>query len=160
MHTLKLPASSCSVIGCPAAARWRCGVPWLTAVLLALGFGSHCLADPVSFRNDVMAVLSKSGCNQGACHGNQNGKNGFKLSLRGEDPALDLAALTRDTLGRRTNTLQPAESLILLKPTGVIPHEGGKRFDARSLEYAILSHWIREGRIPTRRILLSSGRSR
>src|SRR5437763_3332135 len=85
-------------------------------------------AEPVSFRNEVMAVLSKAGCNQGACHGNQNGKNGFKLSLRGEDPALDLAALTRDTLGRRTNALQPAESLLLLKPIGAIPHEGGKRF--------------------------------
>ena len=28
----------------------------------------------VSFRNDVMAVISKAGCNAGTCHGNQNGK--------------------------------------------------------------------------------------
>src|SRR3989475_11327500 len=94
--------------------------------------------EPVSFRNDVMAVLSKAGCNQGPCHGNQNGKNGFKLSLRGEDPAFDLAALTRDTLGRRTNSLQPADSLLLLKPIGAIPHEGGKRFPTGSAEYQIL----------------------
>src|SRR5262249_43310904 len=121
---------------------------FVAAVLVALGFCRPCAADAVSFHNDVMAVLSKAGCNQGACHGNQNGKNGFKLSLRGEDPAFDLAALTRDTLGRRTNPLEPTESLLLLKPLGAVPHEGGKRFGADSLEYAILAGWIREGSRP------------
>src|SRR5215475_3570014 len=85
-------------------------------------------AAPVSFRNDVMAVLSRAGCNQGACHGNQNGKNGFKLSLRGQDPEFDLPALTRDMLGRRTDTTNPADSLILRKATATVAHEGGKRF--------------------------------
>ena len=33
--------------------------------------------EPVSFRNEVMAVLSRAGCNQGVCHGNLNGKGGF-----------------------------------------------------------------------------------
>src|SRR6516164_4822953 len=102
-------------------------------------------AEPVSFRNDVMAVLSRAGCNQGACHGNQNGKNGFKLSLRGQDPAFDLDALTRDTLGRRTNRLHPEDSLILAKATSTVPHEGGKRFDRDSLEYRLLVRWIAEG---------------
>src|SRR6516164_11619481 len=86
-------------------------------------------AEPVSFRNDVMAVLSRGGCNQGACHGNQNGKNGFKLSLRGEDPDFDFNVLTRDHLGRRTDRLNPDASLMLLKATALVPHEGGKRFD-------------------------------
>src|SRR5579883_2609393 len=102
-------------------------------------------AEPVSFRNDVMAVLSRAGCNQGACHGNQNGKNGFKLSLRGQDPGFDFDALTRDTLGRRTDRLHPEDSLILAKATGRVPHEGGKRFDAESQEYQLLRHWIAEG---------------
>src|SRR5687767_15790248 len=83
---------------------------------------------PVSFRNEVMAVLSRGGCNQGVCHGNLHGKGGFKLSLRGQDPDLDLAALTRDALGRRTNAQTPDASLILLKATGRVPHEGGPRF--------------------------------
>jgi hypothetical protein len=95
-----------------------------------------------------MAVLSKAGCNQGVCHGNQNGKNGFKLSLRGEDPAWDYSALTRDMLGRRINKDHPAESLILLKPTAAIPHEGGKRFAVDSLEYRILAGWIAAGMPP------------
>src|SRR5882672_7253878 len=71
----------------------------------------------VSFRNDVMAVLSKAGCNAGACHGNANGKAGFKLSLRGEDPELDFKALTRDLFGRRVDPEAPDQSLILLKST-------------------------------------------
>src|SRR5262245_46452634 len=105
-------------------------------------------ADEVSFRNDVMAVLSRAGCNQGACHGNLNGKNGFKLSLRGQDAEFDLAALTRDSLGRRTNPHRPAESLILLKATTTVPHEGGKRFDVGSPEYALLARWVAEGTRP------------
>jgi hypothetical protein len=92
-----------------------------------------------------MAVLSKAGCNQGVCHGNQDGKNGFKLSLRGDDPAWDYRALTRDMLGRRVNKDHPAESLILLKPTAAIPHEGGRRFTVDSPEYRILAGWIAAG---------------
>src|SRR5262249_13370759 len=102
-------------------------------------------AEPISFRNDVMAVLSKAGCNQGTCHGNLNGKNGFKLSLRGEDPEWDRLALTRDTQGRRVNPLRPADSLLLLKATAAIPHEGGRRFLPDSPEYRILARWIAEG---------------
>jgi hypothetical protein len=100
---------------------------------------------PVSFRNEVMAVLSRAGCNAGACHGNQNGKNGFKLSLRGEDPDFDFAVLTHDQFARRTDPLRPDDSLILLKPTGRVAHEGGKRFDADSPEAAILRRWIAAG---------------
>jgi hypothetical protein len=117
------------------------------AFLVALA-GVPVQAAPVSFRNDVMAVLSRAGCNQGACHGNQNGKNGFKLSLRGQDPDEDLAALTRDTFSRRTDRLHPADSLILTKATSSVPHEGGKRFDRDSLDYRLLYQWIAGGARP------------
>src|SRR5687768_3164515 len=92
-----------------------------------------------------MPVLSRDGCNAGACHGNKSGKGGFKLSLRGEDPASDFETLTRDLAARRTNPLEPAKSLILLKPTTAIPHEGGLRFAPDSLEYRILHAWIARG---------------
>lgn len=105
-------------------------------------------ADDVRFGVEVMAVLSKAGCNAGACHGNLNGKGGFKLSLRGEDPEFDYKVLTRDTLGRRTNPLHPNESLLLRKPTGPVPHEGGKRFDVASPEYQILERWVSKGTLP------------
>jgi Protein of unknown function (DUF1549)/Protein of unknown function (DUF1553) len=102
----------------------------------------------VSFEREVMPALSRAGCNAGACHGNLNGKGGFKLSLKGEDPAADLAALTRDMLARRTNPAQPAESLLLLKATGKVPHEGGIRFSALSTEYSVLKAWITNGCAP------------
>jgi hypothetical protein len=102
-------------------------------------------AGEISFRNDVMAVLAKAGCNAGACHGNKNGKAGFKLSLRGQDPDIDFATLTRDLFARRTNPLEPDRSLILLKATAQIPHEGGLRFRTDSPEYAIVRGWIEAG---------------
>src|SRR5437763_1857477 len=124
----------------------RC-LPLALAALAAVAPG-RARAEPVSFRNEVMAVLSRAGCNSGACHGNQNGKNGFKLSLRGEDPDFDLVALTRDTLGRRTDRLRPEQSLVLLKAVAAVPHEGGKRFDVGSLEYRLLRDWIAGGLRP------------
>jgi hypothetical protein len=92
-----------------------------------------------------MAVLSKAGCNAGTCHGNLNGKGGFKLSLRGENPALDFRALARDQMGRRVNTFDPDQSLLLRKATMQLAHEGGKRFDANSPEYEVLRAWIAAG---------------
>jgi hypothetical protein len=117
---------------------------------IGLGFaamfaGAPSRADSPDFRRDVAPILSRAGCNQGACHGNQNGKGGFKLSLRGEDPDLDFAALTRDGLGRRTDPIRPAQSLVLLKATGAMSHEGGRRFDPESLEYRSLHDWIAAG---------------
>src|SRR5688572_20948885 len=98
---------------------------------------SPALAQEISFRNDVMAVLSKGGCNAGTCHGNKNGKGGFKLSLRGQEPDLDYLALTRDYFARRINALDAEQSLVLLKPTTQVPHEGGERFKKGSDEYRI-----------------------
>jgi hypothetical protein len=119
-------------------------------VLAAFPLLAHAASadEPVSFRNEVMAVLSRAGCNQGTCHGNLNGKGGFKLSLRGFDPAFDLASITRDALGRRIDRHRPTESLILQKPAGLVPHEGGKRFAVGSLEYDILRRWIAAGTPP------------
>src|SRR5438067_7145479 len=123
----------------------RSFAPVLGTMIFCLFVSSPGSAQQVSFRNDIMAVLSKAGCNQGTCHGNQNGKNGFKLSLRGEDPEYDFLALTRDTLGRRTDALRPAESLMLMKATASVPHEGGRRFAVDSPEYSLLLGWISAG---------------
>ena len=101
-----------------------------------------------SFRNQVLPVMTKMGCNSGACHGAAAGKNGFKLTLRGYDPELDYLTLTRQALGRRTERLEPAKSLILLKPTLTISHGGGQRFPVGSPEYEVISGWIAEGMPP------------
>jgi hypothetical protein len=98
-----------------------------------------------SFRNQVQPILAKFGCSAGACHGAAAGQNGFKLSLRGYDDEGDYIALTRHALGRRIVPSDPGRSLMLLKPTGSVPHKGGKKFDTDSLEYKILSDWIASG---------------
>jgi hypothetical protein len=100
---------------------------------------------PSSFRHDVTALLSKAGCNSGPCHGNINGKGGFRLSLRNDDPAFDRDALTRDLFGRRVDRADPARSLIYLKPTGQVAHEGGLRFGPDSPESRALLDWIAAG---------------
>ncbi|MBI2928268.1 MAG: DUF1553 domain-containing protein [Verrucomicrobia bacterium] len=99
----------------------------------------------VSFRNQVQPVLAKSGCSSGACHGAAAGQNGFKLSLRGYDDEGDWRALTHGALGRRIIPSDPGRSLMLLKPTGAVPHKGGKRFEVDSIDYKILSEWIAAG---------------
>src|SRR5262245_3543543 len=116
----------------------------IAAVCLAIGFTAQA-DDSVTFERDVMAVLSKAGCNLGACHGNLNGKGGFKLSLRGDDPAADHAALLRQADQRRVNVLEPEASLILQKPTGQVVHQGGLRFNRDSIEYRLLRDWIAAG---------------
>ena len=97
-----------------------------------------------SFRHEVMPVLSRSGCNAGACHGYSLGKNGFKLSLRGADPDPDFFAMTKELSARRINRVDPDHSLILEKARGDIPHEGGARFSRNSLSNELVKRWIEQ----------------
>ncbi len=100
---------------------------------------------PVSFVTDVQPVLGKLGCNAGTCHGAQAGKNGFKLSLRGYDPIYDFRALTDDLEGRRFNRAAPEKSLMLLKPAGAVPHQGGVTMTAGDPNYELVRLWIAQG---------------
>ena len=101
-----------------------------------------------SFRNHVISVLTKVGCNSGACHGALAGKKGFKLTLRGYAPLVDYHALTRQAVGRRIVKTDPARSLMLLKPTMTLVHGGGKRIEPGSREYNVLVEWIAAGTPP------------
>ncbi|MEE2966286.1 MAG: DUF1549 domain-containing protein [Verrucomicrobiota bacterium] len=94
---------------------------------------------------DIMPVISRMGCNQGTCHGSKDGKNGFKLSLRGYDPIYDIRAFTDDLGGRRVNAAAPDSSLLLLKATGAVPHEGGQITKINSDYYNIVKSWISGG---------------
>lgn len=100
---------------------------------------------PYSFHHEVMPVLSKGGCNMGACHGYSLGKNGFKLSLRGGEALQDYSAIVTDAQGRRINKLDPAASILLSKPIGDVPHRGGIRLARGSLSETILRRWIEQG---------------
>jgi WD40 repeat protein/mono/diheme cytochrome c family protein len=100
---------------------------------------------PRDFVQDVAPVLSKLGCNAGTCHGSAQGKNGFKLSLRGYDPLWDVRALTDDLAERRVNPASPDRSLMLLKASASVPHMGGQLTRENEAYYEILRDWILSG---------------
>jgi hypothetical protein len=102
---------------------------------------------PVSLSNDIEPILTRIGCNQGTCHGQQNGKGGFKLSLRGYDSSFDFEQITKDNGGKRIDVKDPEKSLFLAKPTMEVPHGGGPRLTKGSPEYNLILRWLREGRV-------------
>lgn len=95
----------------------------------------------LSYRNDVLPVLTRAGCNLGACHGAQTGKGELSLSFRGEDPPRDHKAITEKFI----NSAEPEKSYFLRKAILDVKHEGGKRFEKVSESYEILRRWIAEG---------------
>ena len=120
-----------------------------------------------NFRNDVLPVLAKSGCNTGACHGALAGKGGFRLSLNGYNPVADHFNIVKQDRGRRIELGAIGRSLFLAKPTGAMAHKGGLRFETDSPEYRVLSEWIAQGAAPPQdndpivdRLEILPGRSR
>jgi len=100
---------------------------------------------PVSFKNETQMALTKAGCNMGACHGSPSGKGGFRLSLRAYDPELDIMTVRSEFFGRRTNIMEPGESLLLRKPLMEVAHGGGKRLKKGDPAHKVLEQWIGEG---------------
>src|SRR5580704_9468870 len=99
---------------------------------LVLGFGlilaeDSFAADRVTFERDVVPLLTRLGCNAGACHGKARGQNGFQLSLLGFDPDFDHSAIAKEARGRRVFPAAPEQSLLLLKATARVPHGGGRK---------------------------------
>jgi len=103
------------------------------------------LPSPVSFNHETLMALTKHGCNMGACHGSPSGKGGFRLSLRAYDPELDIMTLRSEFFARRTNLLEPANSLLLRKPLMEVAHGGGKRIRKSDPGYKVLEAWVAEG---------------
>jgi len=113
---------------------------WLSFEASALGEETH-----VSFKNDVMPVFMKSGCNAGDCHGSSRGQDGFRLSLFGYDPEGDYYRLLEEYPGRRINRAEPEKSLLLEKATGNVSHTGGELFTVDSESYRIILEWLNQG---------------
>jgi len=100
---------------------------------------------PISYQLDVTPLFQRGGCNTGSCHGAARGKDGFRLSLFGFDPQGDYYRITREIGVRRINLASPADSLMVEKTTGAVPHTGGKRFDADSEYNQTLLRWLAAG---------------
>jgi len=113
-----------------------------SATVTVSGFGDP---PPVSFKNGIVPIFTKLGCNGGGCHGKSGGQNGFRLSLLGFHPEDDYEYLVKESRGRRVSTASPTESLLLQKAVGRMPHGGGKRLEPGDHEYQLLTRWIEQG---------------
>ncbi len=100
---------------------------------------------PISFRNEVIPILTKAGCNSGGCHGKAEGQNGFKLSIFGFDARADFEAMVMEGRGRRISVAQPARSLLVRKASARTPHGGGRKIEPGSYREHRLLRWISEG---------------
>lgn len=100
---------------------------------------------PIDFDRQIVAVLTKAGCNAGACHGAAAGRGGFQLSLYGSRPEFDYRSIVRENPGRRVNWVRPEMSLVFRKPTGEMEHGGELRFDSDSSSATLLLDWIKQG---------------
>lgn len=100
---------------------------------------------PVSFRNQIVPIFTRLGCNGGGCHGKSGGQNGFSLSLLGFYPNEDYDFLVKEGRGRRIFPAAPEQSLLLTKPSGLSPHGGGTRMEVDSAEFRLIARWIEQG---------------
>ena len=99
----------------------------------------------IDFDFAIRPILSKAGCNMGACHASQHGKGGFILSVFGFDPRVDYKGIVKDELERRVDFIEPTNSLFLMKPTMKTPHGGGRRLTEGSVMYDTLVDWLKAG---------------
>ena len=120
----------------------RCDDEVVRVPVLVIGLGSPA---PVSFRREVLPILTKSGCSSGGCHGKAEGQNGFRLSIFGFDAVADHNALVKEARGRRVSMAAPKQSLLLKKATGMTPHGGGAKIEVGSPWYRRIERWIAEG---------------
>ena len=115
--------------------------PWWLITTLVAGLQTP---EP-DFATEIIPVLTKAGCNSGACHGAAAGRGGFNLSLFGSDPAADFESIAQALKGRRVNTKHPSQSLVLKKPTGQINHGGDVVLSQDGAGAALLEKWIALG---------------
>jgi hypothetical protein len=118
------------------------GIYLTTILALAI---SHSGTAQVDFDTEVVPLLTKAGCNSGACHGAAAGRGDFRLSLFGSRPEQDYEAIARELGGRRANLVVPEQSLLLAKPTEMLPHEGGLKIQPDSWQSERLLTWLKQG---------------
>ena len=117
-------------------------------VLVPIEVANQAKPDPVRFHAEVLAVLTRQGCNAGSCHGAPEGKGGFALSMLAYAPRIDAESLIHGGQGRRVEPLEPIDSLLLKKPLLQVTHVGGKKLRKTDIAYSVLRDWIGEGARP------------
>lgn len=127
----------------------------VTLMLLISAVAAGGEPDRIDFDTQIIPILTRAGCNAGACHGAAAGRGEFHLSLYGGDPAFDFESIALELEGRRVNLAHPENSLLLLKATESINHGGGPRLEYDGAGMKIIQQWIAENarRRKTRHLL-------
>ncbi len=102
----------------------------------------------VDFSRDIIPLLTRAGCNSGACHGAAAGRGYLRLSLFGSRPRDDFESLVHSMRGGFVDIARPDDSWILLKPTEQMEHGGGARLDESSRAFKVLRSWIEQNAAP------------
>jgi hypothetical protein len=108
-------------------------------------FASKDVDETPDFQRHIVPLFGRLGCNGRSCHGSFQGRGGFRLSLFGYDFQADYSALTQKQEEMRVDVDDPAQSLILTKPTDEFNHEGGLRYKKNSWQYHLIRRWIESG---------------
>ncbi len=113
-------------------------------------FANEAITETPDFRQHVVPLMGKLGCNGRACHGSFQGQGGFRLSLFGYDFKADHDALAKGDKDKqpRINSANIHESLMLTKPLQVVPHEGGTRLKEGTWQHRVLVKWLEGGAKP------------
>ena len=113
-------------------------------------FANEAITETPDFRQHVVPLMGKLGCNGRACHGSFQGQGGFRLSLFGYDFKADHEALAKADKDKpaRINSASIHESLMLQKPLQVVPHEGGTRLKEGTWQHRVLVKWLEGGAKP------------
>jgi hypothetical protein len=117
----------------------------ILSVMFTLSLEISAWGKLVSFHREVVPVLTRAGCNAGACHGSASGRGSLHLSLFGSTADDDHAAITQHFEGRRLNRATPLASLLLRKSLGDLNHGGGDVLRSDSESYRLLQDWIEQG---------------
>jgi hypothetical protein len=145
MRPLALGILTCTLAAAaPAAAAEASDLDKLTSAARRWSRGGD--AGTPSFTKHVVPLFNKVGCSNRSCHGSFQGQGGFRLSLFGYDPALDIEHLKTDGgRGLRVDPEKVDDSLILRKPLRKLPHTGGRVLREGTWEHNLLHRWIADG---------------
>jgi hypothetical protein len=136
--------------------RMKKALPFVIAVLALAEFGAvrsgdqppsvaEAKNDSLYFRDHVMPLIDRFGCNAATCHGAPGNKTGLQLELFGADAEADYAAIVKKNKVKLIDKTEPAKSLLVLKVSGGTEHRGGKAMPSGSAEYQRVVAWISQG---------------
>src|SRR5688500_1447208 len=110
-------------------------------VLILIAAGAFLLpARQLSFSDKIYPILERAACRN--CHNVEGVASATRLHFPDEDAAKARVEIFGKSLVEFVDRQNPANSILLLKPTLRVPHTGGERITKDSPDEAALKSWI------------------